>query len=288
MRFGNNRKRYNEIKAAAAALIQAKQLPNTNAGKKKAIENAMSGLNTKINQYITGAPASAAGTSPTPKGPVIRGPRRFGGIVRGKVLNNTNQALKINGSTLQNGNTNSIYRFKGNYYGKARNPDPGALVNGRRHGVFYRLNLVQNSPLTFKFSNAANLKGKEYTLQNDTIIPAPTAVQAENANLKSFINWYAKQAGLASNQNRAETFRTIRNRNLGDRPANGNAAQPQYNNNKALQNLFKTMTVNRNKNNSRKTFWAAVKQLNDNAAVAAEAAAAGNTNGVGGSSTGGR
>jgi len=259
--FRNN-PQYTAIRNAAAVYAQAKETKNA-----AAINAAKQALNMAINGYIGVAPA------PPPRGPIgPMGPRRFG-IGPRRPLNNSQQALKINGGMLQNGNTNSIYRFRGNYYGKAQNPDPQALVNGRRHGVYYRVNVAQNSPLTFKFSNANNLKGKEYILANGQFMPVPTAVEAENANLKIFRNWYATQAGLASNENRAQIFRTIRNRNLGNRPANGNAAQAQYNQNKKLQNVLKSMTGNRNQNNARVAFWAAVKKLNNNAAAAAAAAA---------------
>ena len=251
--FRNN-PQYIAVRNAAAAYAQARETKNASA-----INSAKKALNEAINGYIGAAPA------PPPRGPIgPMGPRRFGFGPR-KPLNNSQKALKINGGMLQNGNTNSIYRFKGNYYGKAKNPNPQALVNGRRNGLYYRVNVAQNSPLIFKFSSANNLKGREYVLVNGQFVTAPTVLQVENANLTVFKNWYATQADLKSNQNRAEIFRTIRNRNLGNRPANGNAAQAQYNRNKKLINVFKSMSGSRNKNNGRADFWAAVQRLNKNA-----------------------
>lgn len=251
--FRNN-PQYIAVRNAAAAYAQARETKNASA-----INSAKKALNEAINGYIGAAPA------PPPKGPIgPMGPRRFGFGPR-KPLNNSQKALKINGGMLQNGNTNSIYRFKGNYYGKAKNPNPQALVNGRRNGVYYRVNVAKNSPLEFKFSSANNLKGREYVLVNGQFEPAPTVLQVQNANLTVFKNWYATQAGLNTNENRAEIFRTIRNRNLGNRPANGNAAQAQYNINKKLTNVFKSMSGSRNKNNGRADFWAAVQRLNKKA-----------------------
>ena len=252
--FRNN-PQYIAVRNAAAAYTQARETKNASA-----ISSAKKALNAAINGYIGAAPA------PPPRGPIgPMGPRRFGFVGPRKPLNNSQKALKINGGMLQNGNTNSIYRFRGNYYGKAKNPDPQALVNGRRNGVYYRVNVAKNSPLEFKFSSANNLKGREYVLVNGQFVTAPTVTQVENANLTVFKNWYATQAGLKSNENRAEIFRTIRNRNLGNRPANGNAAQAQYNINKKLTNVFKSMSGSRNKNNGRADFWAAVQRLNKKA-----------------------
>ena len=252
--FRNN-PQYIAVRNAAAAYTQARETKNASA-----ISSAKKALNAAINGYIGAAPA------PPPRGPIgPMGPRRFGFVGPRKPLNNSQKALKINGGMLQNGNTNSIYRFRGNYYGKAKNPDPQALVNGRRNGVYYRVNVAKNSPLEFKFSSANNLKGREYVLVNGQFVTAPTVTQVENANLTVFKNWYATQAGLKSNENRAEIFRTIRNRNLGNRPANGNAAQAQYNINKKLTNVLKSMSGRRNKNNGRADFWAAVQRLNKKA-----------------------
>ena len=267
----NKNARYARVRNAAAAYIKAKQNKQNTTAAKQA-------LNAAINAYVSNVPVPAAGPPPPtpPKGPILRGPRRWGGLRPGAPLNNSEAALKINGALLQNGNTNAIYRFKGNYYAKAKNPNPQELVNGRRNGVYYRVNVAQNKPLTFRFSTANNLKGKEYVLRNGQFVSEPTATQVNNANLKMFRNWYATQAGLETNKNRAEVFRQIRNRNLGNRPANGNAKQANYNRNKKLQNVFKTMNANRNRGNgtnqSRYEFWAEVQKLNYAAQQAAEAA----------------
>ena len=269
--FRNN-PQYIAVRNAAAAYAQARETKNASA-----INSAKKALNAAINGYIGAAPA------PPPRGPIgPMGPRRFGLFGPRKPPNNSQKALKINGGMLQNGNTSSIYRFKGNYYGKAKNPNPQALVNGRRNGVYYRVNVAQNSPLEFKFSSANNLKGMEYVLKNGQFVPVPTVQQVQNANLKVFKNWYATQAGLNTNENRAEIFRTIRNRNLGNRPANGNAAQAQYNKNKNLTNVFKSMSGIRNKNNGRVDFWAAVQRLNKKAQESLETSNENNLRGMGG------
>lgn len=270
--FRNN-PQYIAVRNAAAAYAQARETKNASA-----ISSAKKALNAAINGYIGAAPA------PPPRGgPIgLMGPRTFFGVGPRKLLNNSQKALKINGGMLQNGNTNSIYRFKGNYYGKAKNPNPQALVNGRRNGLYYRVNVAQNSPLIFKFSSANNLKGREYVLQNGQFVTVPTVQQVQNANLTVFKNWYATQADLKSNQNRAEIFRTIRNRNLGNRPENGNAAQAQYNRNKNLKNVFKSMSGSRNKNNGRADFWAAVQRLNKNAQESLETSNENTLNGMGG------
>ena len=207
---------YIRVRNAAAALIRAKQMPNTNnaakSAKAAAVEKAKTNLTGAINTYITsGTPApGGAGGPPPPGGPPpanknaninMRPLNRRGvqGVLRRPLPqpNSDTAPVKVPGQAiiqLLSNNTAAInadvYKYRGFFYGMIKDRPNG----NRRANTFYKVRPVRDNPPTFKFipTNAQEFKLNKNAATNAVtgISPKTNSPFSGGNALANFNQWW--------------------------------------------------------------------------------------------------
>ena len=285
---------YIRVRNAAAALIQAKQMPNTNNATKRAkaaaVEKAKTNLTGAINTYITsGASApGGAGGPPPPGGPppanknAYINMRPLGGRVGTRQgfrqPNNSGAPIKVPGNpVLEARNDKTVpveaYKFRGEYYGRSSaGVNTNANIFGRRLNIFYKLRAVKDNPPTFRYT-PTNTKAYRVVMTNAgavTGIEENTTSPFSGAPIQdNFNKWYEGVKGLNLN-NRAQQYLNIVypvaiNKVIVKGPAENqavfNARLAKATNIVKRAVKFSTMKQDDAKKAARSNFWGAVNRL---------------------------
>jgi hypothetical protein len=283
----NSNPLYLEVKAAAANLIRAKQLPNGNP-KKTAVSAALNRMNKAVNKYVASVPAAAAGGPPPPGGappPANKNAyinmRPLGGRIGTRQgfrqPNNRGAPIKVPGNpVLQARNKNTVpveaYKFAGAYYGRsARGVNTNANIFGRRLNIFYKLRAVSDNPPTFRYladDTAAyklvSTNGRVTGIEKNESSPFSGAPIQPNFN-----RWYQGVQGLSLNNRAQQYLNIVYPVEIEKVIVKGPTENQEVYNKRLLRatNItkravkFSTMKENDNKKASRANFWAKVSQL---------------------------